>query len=629
MCGIAGFAGNGTESDLRTMSAALRHRGPDGQGVHMDRRFRVGLGHERLVVIDPAGGRQPMWNEDGTVAVVFNGEIYNARELRDQLVACGHQFSSDHADTEVLVHGYEQWGRDLPLRLNGMFAFAVFDAAQGRLFLARDRFGEKPLYYAERSGSFVFASETSALVRHPDVGFELDPRGIQKLFAYGYIPAPTTALRGVSMLPAGWWLQHDCRTGKTSSHEYWRFRLEPDDSITDRDEPRLIEELRALLMASVRRRLESDVPLGIFLSGGVDSSAVLACAAKLVPAGTLSTFTVGFTERSHDESDASAAIARAFGTRHLSSRLDLEAAHTLMTDVIGRLDAPLADASLIPTYLLCRFARQSVTVALSGDGGDELFAGYDPIRALAPAAAYSRLVPPLMHRWIRRLANHVPSRSGYMTWDFRVRRALSGLSYPPQYWNPVWMAPIEPLMMAEFFEDPLPPEELYEEAIAVWQRCERTDLLSRTLEFFTTLYLQNDILMKADRASMMVSLESRAVFLDPELVDFCRSLPNRWKYRNGTRKYILKQALRGLVPDDVLERRKQGFSPPVQSWLSHFPAPRASGMIPGVKDDAFRLKWKQHRTGIGDDRLLLWTWLTLETWVSKAVDGRREELAVQ
>ncbi|HUK34728.1 MAG TPA: asparagine synthase (glutamine-hydrolyzing) [Vicinamibacterales bacterium] len=629
MCGIAGFAGDGTETDLQTMCAALRHRGPDGHAIHIDRRFRVGLGHERLVVIDPTGGGQPMWNEDGTVGVVFNGEIYNAGELRDQLVTSGHRFSSHHSDTEVLVHGYEQWGQDLPIRLNGMFAFAVFDAAKGQLFLARDRFGEKPLYYAKRPGVFAFASEAASLGRHPAVGFELDPRAVQKLFAYGYIPAPASALRGVSKLPAGWTLQHDCRTGATSTREYWRFRLQPDEAITDRDEPRLVEQLRELLTSSVRRRLQSDVPLGIFLSGGVDSSTVLACAAQLVPPDQISTFTVGFNEASYDESAAAASTARAFGTRHHTSRLDLQNAHTLMLDVLQRLDEPIGDASLVPTYLLCRFARQSVTVALSGDGGDELFAGYDPVRALDAARLYSRFVPPLLHRCLRSVASHIPPQSGYMRWDFRVRHALSGLSYAPQYWNPVWMAPIEPSRMGQFFEDPLPPEELYEEAIATWERSDQPDMLSRTLEFFTTLYLQNDILTKADRASMMVSLESRAVFLDNALVDFCRALPNRWKYRAGERKYLLKRALRGLVPDAVLERRKQGFSPPVQSWLCHLATPPAFGMIPGLKREAFQRRWEQHRAGKGDDRLLLWTWLALETWASQATRTNRQDVVTQ
>ncbi|HET9387420.1 MAG TPA: asparagine synthase (glutamine-hydrolyzing) [Gemmatimonadales bacterium] len=630
MCGITGFAGAGSEADLRAMSSVLRHRGPDGQGIHIDRRFRVGLGHQRLVVVDPQGGRQPMWNEDGSVAVIFNGEIYNARELRGQLVGLGHRFSSDHSDTEVLVHGYEQWGRELPIRLNGMFAFAVFDANEGRLFLARDRFGEKPLYYAQGQSVFAFASEITALLQHPSIPLELDSRGIQKLFAYGYIPAPVTALRGIAKLPAGWMLHHDCRTAITSTQPYWRFRLEPDDSITDRDEPRLVEELRALLMSAVRRRLESDVPLGIFLSGGLDSASVLACAAASLPRGEISTFTVGFADRSYDESDAAAALAEVFGTRHHTSRLDLDAGYDVIPDVLGRLDEPLGDPSLIPTYVLCRFARESVTVALSGDGGDELFAGYDPVVALAPARVYSRLVPPFLHRWVRGVADHLPRGSRYMSWDFRLRRALMGLSYGPQYWNPVWMAPIEPQAMADYFADPLPIEELYEEAIATWQSSECPDLLSRTLEFFTTIYLQNDILTKVDRASMMVSLESRAIFLDPTLVDFCRSLPNRWKYRNGTRKYLLRRALRGLVPSSVLGKPKQGFAPPIASWLRRLPAPGPqTAALPGLDDEAFRRQWQRHQMGMTDERLLLWTWLTLQQWVNSALALTSRQCALQ
>jgi asparagine synthase (glutamine-hydrolysing) len=626
MCGISGFAGTGTEQDLRCMSAALRHRGPDGQGIHLDGRLRVGLGHERLVVIDPAGGHQPMWNEDGTVAVVFNGEIYNARELRDELVACGHRFSSDHSDTEVLVHGYEQWGDALPLRLNGMFAFAAFDRTAARLFLARDRFGEKPLYYVHQPDVFAFASEATALLRHPAVPGETDPRAIQKLFAYGYIPAPSTALRGVAKLPAGHTLSYDCQRRALTTKAFWQFRLEPDEALTDRDEPRLVEELRALLMAAVQRRLASDVPLGIFLSGGLDSSAVLSCARRLVPRGRLSTFTVGFSERSHDESERAGALARFFRTSHYTSQLDAEGAHTLVPDVLGRLDEPLADASLLPTYLLCRFARREVTVALSGDGGDELFAGYDPVAALAPARLYSRTVPPFLHRWMRGVADRLPHGSGYMTWDFRVRRALTGLSYPPPYWNPVWMAPIEPGAMAEFFDDPLPPEELYEEAVALWDAGGAPDLLSKTLEFFTAIYLQNDILAKVDRASMMVSLESRAIFLDTSLVDFCRKLPNRWKLRNGTRKYLLRRALQGLVPQEVLNRPKQGFSPPVASWLRQLPPPPRPN-VAGMKMSAFEHRWDRHRASRTDERLLLWTWFTLGYWMAGIDARRRRETA--
>lgn len=614
MCGITGFVGTGRPADLDAMCQAIRHRGPDGHGSHFDDHLHVAIGHERLVVIDPHGGHQPMWNEDRTVAVVFNGEIYNARELRDQLSARGHRFASDHSDTEVLVHGFEEWGRDLPLRLNGMFAFVVFNKSAGRLFLARDRFGEKPLYWAITPTLFAFGSELSAVRRHPEIETELDPISLQKLFAYGYIPAPRTALRGVRKLPAGAMLEYDCRTGELDERRYWTFRLEPDTALEHASEKALVEELRSLLSESVRRRLVSDVPLGLFLSGGIDSAAVTAFATRHRPPSELATFTVGFVEPSYDESGPARRVANAFGTTHHATQLELEHAASLIPGLFARLDEPLADPSLLPTYLLCRFARESVTVALSGDGGDELFAGYDPFLALGAARSYDRFVPSRVHTLVRKAVSRLPHGTGYMSWDFRLRRALAGLSYPPQLWNPVWLAPVEPRDMIHFFEQPLPVEQLYEEAIAVWEGSAQRDLCTRTLEFFTTIYLQNDILTKVDRASMMVSLESRAVFLDNDLVDFCRRLPNRWKLYNGTRKYLLVRALEGLVPQEVLTRRKKGFAVPVASWLRQLPFPEQRLELPGMKLDAFRRAWRDHQRGHTEERLLLWTWLSLAQW---------------
>ena len=615
MCGITGFAGSGTLADLANMAAELRHRGPDGHGAYLDERNRVGLGHQRLVVIDPQGGHQPMWNEDRSVGVVFNGEIYNAAELRSELEARGHRFASDHSDTEVLVHGYEEWGAQLPVRLNGMFAFAVYDVRAGRLFLARDRFGEKPLFYTKQGNVFAFASELSALRRHPNLRFEIDGRSIQKLFAYGYIPAPRSAIRDVQKLPAGWTLSYDCRSGELTSHPYWTFRLECDPSLEATREETLVEELRALLAQSVRRRLVSDVPLGIFLSGGIDSATALAFAAQQRPAAELSTFTVGFDEPSYDESGPAERVARFFGTNHHATRLGLESAYELIDEVASRLDEPLADPSLLPTYLLCRFARQSVTVALSGDGGDELFAGYDPFIAVGPASIYAKLVPPAVHAMLNAGAQRLPHSSTYMSWDFRLRRALTGLSYPSRLWNPVWMAPIEPQAMHTFFAEPVPAEELYEEAIQVWDSSTQPDVLSRSLEFFTRIYLQNDILTKVDRAAMMVSLESRAIFLDNDLVDFCQRLPNSWKLRRGTRKYLLKRAIAGLVPAEVTTRSKKGFGIPVTAWLRHLPFCEASAAGVGLKIDAVRHSWAQHQGRARDERLLLWTWVCLQKWL--------------
>jgi asparagine synthase (glutamine-hydrolysing) len=610
MCGIAGFAGLGDEGDLAAMTAALAHRGPDGQGLFSDAAAAVHLGHRRLAIIDLAGGAQPMWNAERSLAVIFNGEIYNHQELRAELERQGHAFRSSHSDTEVLLHGYREWGAALPLRLNGMFAFALYDRPRRRLFLARDRFGEKPLYYYRKRGLFAFASELGALARHRHFAAGLSLRALQKFFAHGYLPAPNALYEGAAKLPGGSHLTLDLASGETHVDTYWRFRLEPDESLTAADDDRLAEELRHLLSEAVRRRLMSDVPLGVFLSGGIDSASVLAVAARHRPAAGIRSFTIGFREASFDESPAALATARAIGSRHAEELLDLDLARALVPEVLARLDEPLGDASLIPTFLLSRFARRHVTVALSGDGGDELFAGYDPFRALAPARHYRRLVPRPLHRGLRCLADLLPVSVRGMSWDFRLRRALMGLSHPERLWNPVWMAPVEPDAMADLFHAPLYVDEVYSEAIRLWDEDPAKSLVDRTLEFFTNLYLPDDILMKVDRAAMMNSLESRAVFLDNDLADFCRRLPAHFKYRNGERKYLLKRALAPLVPRAVLERPKKGFGMPVASWLRALPAPPPPP-ITGMKAGWLEAAWRAHRAGAADHRLPLWCWLSL------------------
>lgn len=611
MCGIAGFAGLGNRDHLAAMTAALKHRGPDGDGFFIDPDVPVYLGHRRLAIIDIAGGKQPMWNEDGTVGVIFNGEIYNHRELRNELIAKGHRFQTDHSDTEVLVHGFEQWGPSLFEKLNGMFAFAILDRRRRRLFLARDRFGEKPLYYCHHRNGFAFASELTALASHPAVTGTLSRRALQKYFAYGYIPAPLSMFDGCAKLPGGSYLIYGLDDGALSVKRYWRFQIEPDESLRDGDEQRLADELRGLFVQATKRRLISDVPLGIFLSGGIDSSGVLAGASQHIEPSQLSTFTIGFNEPSFDESGYAQSVAKFFGTKHHCEMLDLDAALKLIPTVLRRLDEPLADPSIIPTYLLSRFTRRHVTVALSGDGGDELFAGYDPFKALGPASLYHYLVPRGLHRGLRRLADLLPNSTRNMSFDFKVRRALMGLSYPPAMWNPIWLAPAEPAVIRELFEEPLAAEDLYEEAIALWGG--GGNLGDRTLEFYTTYYLQDDILMKVDRAAMMVSLESRAVFLDNDLVEFCRHLPYRFKYRNGTRKYLLKKALAPLLSKDVLSRRKKGFGIPLAKWLRVMPEidlPRIQ--LDGFFADPIDRRWSEHRAGVADHRMVLWSWLALQ-----------------
>ena len=625
MCGIAGFVGPGDRGHLIAMTRALEHRGPDGEGIYEDESAHVFFGHRRLAIVDLVGGYQPMPNEDHTILVIFNGEIYNHATLRKELISRGHVFRTDHSDTEVLVHGYEEWGEDLPARLNGMFAFAIYDKPHRRLFLARDRFGEKPLYYLMRPGLFAFASELTAMLKHPLASHSLDIRSVQKFFAHGYLPAPNALYEHCRKLPGGCHLSYDTTSGSFSIQRYWRFNMEPDERLTEADDDRLADELRALLIQAVERRLMSDVPLGLFLSGGIDSAAVLAAATKLRGRDSVETFTVGFTERSFDESGHARSIAQMLGSRHHDEILDLSKARDLIPIVLKKMDEPLGDASLLPTYLLSMFTRKSVKVALSGDGGDELFAGYDPFKALVPARIYERFVPSNIHLLLRRLVGVIPMSTANMSFDFKLRRTLIGLSHSQPLWNPIWLAPLEPRDIDDIFEHPLPPEELYEEVLTLWQSGEAKDLVDRTLEFYTNFYLQDDILMKVDRAAMMNSLETRAIFLDNDLVEFCRRLPNRFKIRRGQRKYLLRRALRGLVPDNVLVRPKKGFGIPLAKWLRTTPTKPPLVPVDGMRMERVLDRWAQHRAGKADQRLFLWSWLALQSILHSESDRKNLE----
>ena len=367
-----------------------------------------------------------MPNEDHTIFVVFNGEIYNHAALRKELISRGHIFRTDHSDTEVLVHGYEEWGEDLPVRLNGMFAFAIYDKPRHRLFLARDRFGEKPLYYLAKPGLFAFASELTGLLKHPLASRSFDYCSLQKFFAHGYLPAPNALYEHCRKLPGGCHLTYDVIGGTTTSKRYWRFSLEPDERLTEADDDRLADELRALLIQAVERRLMSDVPLGLFLSGGIDSASVLAAATKLLGRDVVETFTVGFSEPSFDESEQARSVAQALGSQHREEVLDLSKAQDLIPAMLKKIDEPLGDASLLSTYLLSMFTRKSVKVALSGDGADELFAGYDPFKALSLASIYQRFTPSKFHLSLRRLVGFIPISTANMSSRFQIAPGALG-----------------------------------------------------------------------------------------------------------------------------------------------------------------------------------------------------------
>ena len=620
MCGIAGFVGEGSRADLESMINSLRHRGPDDSSHYLDEQNRVFFGFRRLSIFDIAGGRQPMINENGNIVVVFNGEIYNQHELRGELIERGHRFSTSHSDTEVIVHGYEEWGENLPLRLNGMFAFAVYDKVRRSLFLARDRFGEKPLYFTARPGAFVFASELSSLVTHHCVSRVISSRAVAKLFAYGYLPAPTAILEGTEKLQGGCWLRYDLDTATKIIRSYWKFSIEPDDSIRDADEPELVEELRGLLITATRRRLMSDVPLGLFLSGGLDSSLILGALKSNFNNSKFHTFNIGFNESSFDESKYAYRVSRYFDTDHHHKILDLDEAKSLIPKVLYQLDEPLGDASILPTYLLSSFAREKVKVALTGDGGDELFAGYDPFVALLPASVYNRLVPRTFHRSIVRIVDLMPFSDRNMSLDFKLRRTLMGLGVDNSMRLPVWMAPLDADSLSDLMHTPVDLEDIYEEAIDLWKSDPRKSDFDRTLEFYTNFYLRDNILSKTDRASMMCGLEARAVFLDNDLVEFCRRLPARFKYRNGIRKYLLKKAAKLWLPADIINRSKKGFGIPIAKWLRSMPLEQAFSSYSSIGNDFAKNALKLHREQRKDYRFFLWTWMSFQAF-SRRITG--------
>ncbi len=615
MCGILGYVGPTRPGVLEAMTGRLSHRGPDGEGGWRDDAQRVHLGHTRLAILDRAGGAQPMRTADGRLAVTFNGEIYNARELRQDLVARGHRFRSDHSDTEVLLHGYREWRDDLPRKLDGMWAFMIHDQESGRLFGSRDRLGEKPLYYALHHGCFLFASELGALRAHPSCPTTPDRLTLQKYFGYGFIPAPRTMLAGVWKLPAGHTLTYDVESGALSVAAYWEFLLEPTETDDPRAEDRLADELRERLRAAVRRQLVADVPVGVLLSGGIDSSAVAALAVEQLGRGNVASFTIGFPEPSFDESASARHAAETLGTSHHLATVDREAMTRLLPRLRAGLDEPVGDASILPTFALAGLARRHVGVALGGDGGDELFAGYDTFRALRWAQRYAAVMPRPVHRAISLVAARLPVGHRNLSADFKLKRFLRGMDHRAAVWHPQWLSPVEAGDLAELLGGPIDLEEVYSEAIALWDGAGAAHMVDRALQFYTRLYLPDDLLTKVDRASMLHGLEVRSPFLDRDLVDFARRLPWCWKLRGGKTKYLLKRALEGVLPEAIIGRRKKGFGVPLGAWLRESTVlATGESKIRGLHHPSLLAARREHRRGSHDHRQLLWCAEMLSGW---------------
>lgn len=604
MCGIAGFVGQGSRTDLEAMTRALAHRGPDDEGFFVDNDQAIFLGHRRLSIIDIDGGHQPMSNELGSTTITFNGEIYNHRDLRLILQDQGYRFSTDHSDTEVLIRAYDAWGDQMVGRLDGMFAFAIWDARRKRVLLARDRFGEKPLFYTRTAAGFAFASELPALRLHPAAATRcLNHRSLQMFFAYTFLPGTATPYQGIYKLLPGSTLSFDLQAGELSDRRYWRYAISEDTPPGREDD--WIEEISQHFRNSVASRLQSDVDVGVFLSGGLDSSAISAVAACGRGHRPIRTFSIGFNERTYDESKYAQAVATHIGSSHSAAVCSLEKMYDEVDEILNRAGEPLGDPSLIPTYMLAQHAAGQVKVALSGDGGDELFAGYDPFKALRLAYFYKSVIPRPVHRGIRMLASRLPPSSKNMGLQFRLTRATRGLSFAPSIWNPVWLGAIDPEDISRLFGERVSIEDLYGDAISLWDSSTASSPVDRTLEFFGNLYLSDDILVKSDRAGMLNGLEIRAPFLAPQLVDYVLRLPHRVKFRSGTTKWIFKEVARRLLPRLIVDRPKKGFGIPLVEWLRHLP-PTNESTLPFLSPELITRWHEEHVGGRRDHRGALW-----------------------
>lgn len=612
MCGIAGFVHSGLDAEeagalLCRMTDIIRHRGPDDDGHWLD--DDVGLGMRRLSIIDVQGGKQPIANEDGSVVVVFNGEIYNYQQLRRELEATGHRFVTS-SDTETIVHAYEEDGLAFVHRLRGMFAIALWDRRRRRLVLTRDRFGKKPVHYAFDGRRLIFGSEIKSLLLVSGLQRELDPVAVSQYFTYGYIPAPRTAFMGIQKLPAGHTLSFE--NGHMQLHKYWQLDFTP--RCTD-DEETAARRVRELLLEAVRVRLISEVPLGAFLSGGIDSSTVVALMSQ-VATERVKTFSIGFEEQDYNEIEYARLVARHYDTDHheLVVRLNL-------LDVLPRLvwefDEPFADASMVPTYYVSKLAREYVTVALSGDGGDELFGGYDSyLRGMQELRLSQRVGP------MRALG---PAMGALLPDGMRGKNRLRNLGLPPEerFTEAASVVPTRlrhRLLRPEFlFRSTSDPRRVQLDRFAEVQGL---DLFTRMQRVDVETYLPYDILVKVDKASMFTSLETRAPLLDHVLAEYVASLPHTVRNRGGQPKHILKRAVRDLLPHENLVRSKMGFGLPVEHWLR--------GDLRELVYDLLRSQQAQSR-GVIDTHQVeqlvadhqrhlrnytrpIWTWLCFELW---------------
>jgi len=630
MCGIAGQVrvdgGRIAPELLQRMCAAIEHRGPDARGEFV--ADGVALGIQRLRVIDLETGDQPISNEDGTVVVVLNGEIYNYRDLRNELESRGHRFATN-GDTETIVHLYEEHGKDCVRHLHGMFAFALWDARRRQLLIGRDRVGKKPLYYALDGERLSFASELQALLEDETVSREVDLAAVDSYLAYGYVPAPATAFRAVGKLPPAHTLVW--RDGRVDLERYWS--LDYRAKIAGISEDEACERIRSAVRAATRRRMVADVPLGAFLSGGIDSSTVVAAMAE-ASSSPVKTFSIGFDRQPFDELAHARRIAELFETEH-HEFVVRPAAVEVLPRIVRHHGEPFADSSAIPSYYLAEMTRRHVTVALNGDGGDEAFGGYSRYVANSLAGRIDR-VPLGIRRPMAALGGSLPAGGAISSPVQRARRLLGNLALDPaeRYARYVQIFDGEQrkALYTDEFTAALAGSDALGTIVVPWQAASGLDVRDVMLEVDSATYLPGDLIAKIDIATMAHALEARSPLLDHEVLELAAALPAELKIRGREKKWILRRAMRGWIPDEILDRPKQGFSVPVSDWLRDELSAWAREVLldPGTlargwfRERGVRDMLGRHAAGWDAEAPRIWSLLVLELWQREVVERRAE-----
>ena len=615
MCGICGF--NWQDEELvRRMNDQIIHRGPDQDGVFCD--AHASLGHRRLSIIDLSEqGRQPMFNEDKTLCLVFNGEIYNFQELREILVGKGHVFSS-HSDSEVIIHAYEEYGIGVLDKLRGMFAFALYDVREKTLFLARDRVGIKPLYYYHQDKKLVFASEIKAILEDHSIERKLSHQALYDYIGFEFVPAPATMFQDIYKIPAGHYLI--CREGQVDVKQYWDLSFARPEAALSYDDS--VERLRVLLDYSVKSHLVSDVPLGVFLSGGLDSSAIVAMMRRHI-SGPLKTFTIGYEDKTFSELDYAAQVAEYFDTDHQVLMLD-DIKPEYVEKTLYHLDEPMTDLSTVPLYLLCKQAREHVTVCLSGEGADESFAGYDRFKA-SKLNLFFRVMPaPVRKQVVGRLIGLLPDQPQKKGAINMLKRFVEGANLPTEGHHLRWQYFANENQNNRLFNDHFKGHASFDPFRSIRdysKRCDTTDRINREIYLDMRYMMTNSVLMKVDKMSMASSLEVRVPLLDHVLVEFLASLPGDWKLKGLTTKYIFRSALNGLLPDNIVNRGKQGYSLPVKHLLRGDMKPYMVSLLndSAIIRDNMDLEYvnlliKEHCDMVHNHNHVLWALINVAIW---------------